>query len=440
MSYSASPDPMPLSAGSVVAGKYRLQRLLAEGAMGMVVEATHLQLDRRVALKFMRASIVEHPVAVSRFLREARAAARIQSDYVARVFDVDTLDDGSPYLVMEYLEGEDLESLLQRSGALPLEQVVDYAIQACFGLAEAHARGVVHRDLKPANLFLARLSDGSVRVKLLDFGISKLIPVGGVADVAMTCTQAVMGTPLYMSPEQLRSSTNVDPRTDLWSMGVILYEMIRGAPPFDGDSLAEVCARIMTDRPPPLALGTEGLAAVIMRCLEKEAARRFSDAGALARALAPFGSSEERATAGRIPTEASTSFGSFHSSRPGTHSSLHAFVGGLAVVATIALGVVVMRQDPSEIAPRAASSPATAPRTARPTPPVPVVVPSVAPSASAAAVYEPPETTATTAAASTSLPTPRPRPRWRPAPVAAAAQSPVRTAPRSRTDEFGGRD
>src|ERR1700730_15922121 len=121
MSNIAFPDPMPLSAGSVVAGKYRLERLLAEGAMGVVVEATHLQLDRRVALKFMRTSIVEHPVAVARFLREARAAARIQSDYVARVFDVETLDDGSPYLVMEYLEGEDLETLLRRSGTLPMD-------------------------------------------------------------------------------------------------------------------------------------------------------------------------------------------------------------------------------------------------------------------------------------------------------------------------------
>jgi serine/threonine-protein kinase len=296
---------MPFPPGSVLAGKYRVERLLGEGGMGWVVVATHLQLEQRVALKFMHAVHAnEHPDAVGRFLREARAAARIQSEHVARVSDVGTLDNGAPYLVMEYLEGQDLEALLQSRRPIPLTMAVDYAMQACEGLAEAHAAGIVHRDLKPANLFLARRSDGSVRVKLLDFGISKLASAGGVPEVGMTSTQALMGSPLYMSPEQLRSSKNVDRRADIWSMGVILYEMFGGRSPFEADTLPEVCARIMAEPPP--ALGSikpelpPALDGVVTRCLEKDPVRRFPDVASLAQALAPFGPPEARATAERI--------------------------------------------------------------------------------------------------------------------------------------------
>ncbi|HLK35958.1 MAG TPA: serine/threonine-protein kinase [Polyangiaceae bacterium] len=300
-----SSPSMPFAPGTVLAGKYRVERLLGEGGMGWVVVATHLQLEQRVALKFMRASAAANSEGVVRFLREARAAARIQSEHVARVSDVGTLENGAPYLVMEYLEGQDLDALLQSRGALPVAMAIDYAMQACEGLAEAHAAGIVHRDLKPANLFLARRSDGSVRVKLLDFGISKLTPMaGGAQDVGMTSTQALMGSPLYMAPEQMRSSKSVDRRADLWSMGVILYEMLGGRSPFNAETLPEVCARIMTEPAPPLnELGGSvpaELEAVVMRCLEKEPARRFEDASALARALAPFGSAEAHSAAERI--------------------------------------------------------------------------------------------------------------------------------------------
>jgi len=302
---STSPGSNPFPPGTVLAGKYRVERLLGEGGMGWVVVATHLQLEQRVAIKFMHASYTrETTEAVPRFLREARAAARIQSEHVARVSDFGTLENGAPYLVMEYLEGEDLESLLRSRGALPTEVVVDYAMQACEGLAEAHAAGIVHRDLKPANLFLARRTDGSVRVKLLDFGISKLSPSGGVPEVAMTNTQALMGSPLYMAPEQMRSSKNVDGRADIWSMGVILYEMMAGRPPFDGETLPAVCARIMTEPPRPLrTLDTgvsAGLEAAVLRCLEKEPRERFPDVAALARAIAPFGAPEAEIAANRI--------------------------------------------------------------------------------------------------------------------------------------------
>jgi serine/threonine-protein kinase len=296
---------MPFPPGTVLAGKYRVERLLGEGGMGWVVVATHLQLEQRVALKFMReAHVAEAPDAVARFLREARAAARIQSEHVARVSDVGTLESGVPYLVMEYLEGHDLESVLQSKRLLPLSTAVDYAMQACEGLAEAHAAGIVHRDLKPANLFLARRSDGSVRVKLLDFGISKLTQSPGMPDAGMTSTQALMGSPLYMSPEQLRSSKNVDRRADIWSMGVILYEIFGGRSPFEAETLPEVCSRIMAV--PPDTLGSikpelpPGLDGVVMRCLEKDPQRRFPDVASLAQALAPFGPPEARTTAERI--------------------------------------------------------------------------------------------------------------------------------------------
>jgi eukaryotic-like serine/threonine-protein kinase len=303
---TVAPLSMPYGPGTVLGGKYRVERLLGSGGMGWVVVATHLQLEQRVALKFMHAShAATSPEAVSRFLREARAAARIQSEHVARVSDVGTLDDGAPYLVMEYLEGQDLDALLRARGSLAPALAVDYVMQACEGLAEAHAAGIVHRDLKPANLFLARRSDGSTRVKLLDFGISKLMPApGGSPDGSVTSTQALMGSPLYMSPEQMRSSKNVDRRADIWSMGVILYETLGGRSPFDAETLPEVCARILAEPPPPLSTVrpevSPGLAAVVNRCLSKEPQARYPDVAALARALAPFASAEARGAADRI--------------------------------------------------------------------------------------------------------------------------------------------
>ena len=298
---------VPFPPGTVLAGKYRVDRLLGEGGMGWVVVATHLQLEQRVALKFMRASQASaSPEAVGRFLREARAAARIQSDHVARVSDVGTLEDGAPYLVMEYLEGQDLDSLLQTSPTLAIDVAIEYAMQACEGLVEVHAAGIIHRDLKPANLFLARRSDGSVRVKLLDFGISKIAATpGGSADGGgMTSTQALMGSPLYMAPEQMRSSKNVDARADIWSMGVILYEMLGGRSPFGGDTLPEVCARIMAEDPAALRETRPevpvALEAVVLRCLEKDPKRRFPDVATLAQALSAFGHSDSRTAADRI--------------------------------------------------------------------------------------------------------------------------------------------
>jgi eukaryotic-like serine/threonine-protein kinase len=336
---SAPAASMPFPPGTVLAGKYRVDRLLGEGGMGWVVVATHLQLEQRVALKFMRSSASAE--AVARFLREARAAARIQSEHVARVSDVGTLEGGAPYLVMEYLEGRDLDALLQATPSLPVDEAIDYAMQACEGLGEVHAAGIVHRDLKPANLFLARRSDGSVRVKLLDFGISKVASApGGASEGGMTSTQALMGSPLYMAPEQMRSSKAVDARADIWSMGVILYEMLGGRSPFNGDTLPQVCARIMAEPPDPLREIRRGvpaaLEAVVLRCLEKDAQRRFQDVSALAQALAPFGQADARVAADRIARVARRTQPSSADLRPGAAATTGVNPQRLAIAETAA--------------------------------------------------------------------------------------------------------
>jgi serine/threonine-protein kinase len=334
----AGSSSMPYTPGSVLLGKYRVERLLGEGGMGWVVLATHLHLDQRVALKFMhKAQATGSPEGVARFLREARAAARIQSEHVARVSDVGTLEDGAPYLVMEYLEGQDLDSLLRDRHSLPVDLAIDYAMQACEGLAEAHAAGIIHRDLKPANLFLARRSDGSVRVKLLDFGISKMTPAGGSSDGGMTNTQALMGSPLYMAPEQMRSTKNVDRRADIWSMGVIVYEMLAGTSPFGGETLPEICARILAEPPTPLRSGklsvSPSLEAVVLRCLEKEASARYPDVAALAQALARFGAQDAQASADRIGRVLGARASNVPAPRP---SAGGASVAAVAAVSSIA--------------------------------------------------------------------------------------------------------
>jgi serine/threonine protein kinase len=232
---------------------------------------------------------VAHPEAVARFVREARASVRIQSEHVARVLDVGELENGAPYIVMEYLEGIDLAAALASDPPPPVDAVIEYVLQACEAVAEAHSLGIVHRDLKPANLFVAQRADGSPLVKVLDFGISKSLDG---SDHALTKTTSFIGSPLYSSPEQLLSSRSVDARTDIWALGIILYEACAGHVPFTGESVMEVASRVMKLDPVPLdSLRPDlppGLATVIMRCLEKDVARRFATVGDLARALAPY--------------------------------------------------------------------------------------------------------------------------------------------------------
>jgi serine/threonine-protein kinase len=286
--------------GQVLAGKYRVERVLGEGGMGFVVAAHHLQLDTTVAIKLLRPELLSNAEAVARFAREARAAVRIVSQHVARVLDVGTLEDGAPYMVMEFLEGGDLSSVLAARGPLPMDEAVDYVLQACEAIAEAHAMGIVHRDLKPANLFCVRRPDGTSSIKVLDFGISKITGSFGTnaADHGMTKTTALMGSPYYMSPEQMESTRGVDLRTDIWALGVILYELVAGRTPFQGSTLPEICVRIATQQPLPMrslrADVPPALEAIIVRCLEKDRERRYGDVGTLAGALAPFASPRGR--------------------------------------------------------------------------------------------------------------------------------------------------
>ena len=314
--------------GDIIAGKYRIDRVLGAGAMGIVVAAHHLKLDERVAIKFLQPEALANAEAVARFEREARAAVRIKSEHVARVLDVGTFDNGAPYMVMEYLEGGDLAAWLQHRGRLPVEQAVEFVLQALEAIAEAHGLGIVHRDLKPANLFVVRRADGLDAVKVLDFGISKLSLTGEASFVAsdaaglspeqaemreghprsesmsMTRTAMAMGSPYYMSPEQIQSARDVDARTDIWAIGITLWELLTGKVPFGAATIPELCTRICTATLPPLRErwpdAPPGLEQVIARCLEKDRCKRYANVAQLATALGEFGPPRARSSVERI--------------------------------------------------------------------------------------------------------------------------------------------
>jgi len=282
----------PVQLGAIVDDKYRIDAFLGSGAMSVVALAFHLELEQQVAIKFLHAQGLEQYQTAQRFKREARAGARIQSEHVVRVLDVGALPDGCPYIVMEHLKGNDLAQELAQRQRLPAAQAVGHLLEACEAVAAAHGAGVVHRDLKPENLFLAERSDGTRTVKLLDFGISKSLMGHSLTDLALTRTATFMGSPLYMSPEQMRSSRNVDARSDIWSVGAILYEMLSGKQPFYAESIPELCLSVIEDQPEPLRelvpdLPT-GLELIVERCLEKDRERRYATVAEVALALAPF--------------------------------------------------------------------------------------------------------------------------------------------------------
>ncbi len=298
------PKP-PLAIGDVVAEKYRVESILGEGGMGFVFAATHLHLGHRVALKVLNSTSAADREVTERFLREGRAVARLQGEHVARVSDVGTIPTGEPYLVMEFLEGRDLAKELSARGPLPVAEVVEFIAQTCEALAEAHVRGIVHRDLKPANLFLSQKLDGEPLVKVLDFGISK-ITQGDEAVMDsdnITVTSSLVGTPKYMSPEQIQDSRSVDSRTDIWGLGTIFYELLTQNRPFAAPSLALVCVKILHEEvPAPSTIRADippGIDEIIARCLKKQAADRFSNVGELVEALVPF-NPNAKASATRI--------------------------------------------------------------------------------------------------------------------------------------------
>jgi eukaryotic-like serine/threonine-protein kinase len=295
---SDSEASIPFRSGDLIAGKYRVERVLGAGGMGVVVEAMHVDLERKVAVKLIREELAAESSTVERLMLEAKAAAKIRSEHVGKVLDVGKLPSGAPYIVMEYLEGCDLCQLLEGQGALKITQAVDYVMQACEALAEAHAARIVHRDLKPENLFVARQADGSPIIKVLDFGISKQL--GNAERRQLTNPSTAVGSPRYMAPEQMQAG-EVDVRADIWSLGAILYECLSNHAAFDSDTLPGICAQVLSQDPKPLEQRTphvpSRLAEVITRCLKKNRDERFSNIAELADALAPFGT--ERATLSR---------------------------------------------------------------------------------------------------------------------------------------------
>jgi serine/threonine protein kinase len=292
---SSEKEVTSIRPGDVLAGKYRVERVLGVGGMAVVVLARNVQLDELVALKLLHKRTLSNRTAVERFLREARSAAKIKNEHVARVIDVGALADGAPFMVMEYLEGRDLAAWLTHRGPMSVECAVDFVIQALEGVAEAHALNIVHRDLKPANLFCIPRPDGPSTIKVLDFGISKVIHPE-LDSQPITRTRDLLGSPLYMSPEQMQRARDVDSRSDIWSIGIILFELMTGQPPFLGETSMELAIKAATEPTPSMRSRDPRipalLEAVVSKCLEKDPRRRYENVAELAVALAPFASPE----------------------------------------------------------------------------------------------------------------------------------------------------
>jgi serine/threonine-protein kinase len=421
-----------LAEGALVADKYRLKGILGEGGMGLVVSAHHEALDRMVALKVLRKESAKDPVMVERFLREARAAANLRSEHVAHVLDVGTLSTGAPFMVLEYLEGADLSQVLALQGRLPVAVACNYLVQACEAVAEAHAGGIVHRDLKPENLYLTTSLGGADCVKVLDFGVSKVL---GAERAALTTTGVAVGSPVYMAPEQVRGSREIGPRADVWALGVVLYELLTGSLPFEAESLPDLCLKIANEAPQPLPSRRgdvpAALAAVVSRCLEKDPVRRYFDAAELAESLAPFAHTLVRSIASgpRLPSLPDVDPTAVTQSRPTAlpvrrRRRALSWVGGAALAAgaagawlshrpsgasevalaavDAALSVSVFAQPAARLEPEMTSPPALAAVTPSPPSRASAGVPASPPS--------PPRTAATTSGRPTHIavpPTPR---------------------------------
>jgi serine/threonine-protein kinase len=291
--------------GETIAGKYVVEGLCGRGGLAAVLSAMHVGLDQRVAIKMLLPEWSDEPQVVERFLREGRAATRIRSEHVVRVFDVGTLEGGAPYLVLEYLEGHNLDDVLAMWGPLPIPTAVDWILQAAEAIAEAHSYGIVHRDLKPGNLFLTRRADGSACIKVIDFGLSKVTdPRMSSASSKLTRENDVLGSPHYMAPEQLRATRDADTPADVWALGTVLHELLTGQTPFRGETMPELCATVLTQPPPRLSSLRASIPgeieAAVLRCLEKEPGARFANVAELARAIAPFGTAIARESCARI--------------------------------------------------------------------------------------------------------------------------------------------
>jgi serine/threonine-protein kinase len=282
-------ETLPLPPGSIVAARYRLERAIGSGGMGVVARAVRIDDGRAVAIKFIKVARLGHRDAAKRLIREASAAARLESPHAVKVFEVAALDDGAPFVVMEYLEGCTFAEHLHEHGPLPIARACRWIEQICSAIEEAHSRGIVHRDLKPSNLFARRREGGTLAATVLDFGLAKsLLPHR--SEDGTTSQNVVLGSPSYMSPEQIRWQSRLDHRTDIWSLGVVLHELVTGSLPFEGSWSAEIFASVLSELPKPMRLERpdvpDALQAVVARCLRKNPAERFASAAELGRAVA----------------------------------------------------------------------------------------------------------------------------------------------------------
>jgi len=274
-----------LEPGQVLDGKYRIVRLIGEGGMGSVFEGENTFISRRVAIKVLHAAAAGNEAVLKRFEREAQAAGRIGSDHILEVLDLGTLPDGDRYMVMEFLDGEELSARIERMGIIPPRQLASLIRQTLVGLRAAHNADIVHRDLKPDNIFILREKAGHTDyVKIIDFGISKFNALTG--DMSMTTTGAVMGTPFYMSPEQAKGAAGVDARTDLYAIGVIMYEALTGRVPFEGTSFNDLMFKIVLSDAPPLPESVpEDFRAIVHKAMARDASQRFQSADEFLRAV-----------------------------------------------------------------------------------------------------------------------------------------------------------
>ncbi len=343
---------LPVPEGELLGGKYTVERMFAGGGMGIVCHGRHVQLDQPVAIKFLRRTLSGRPSIVQRFLNEARALAALRSEHVVRVMDVGQLESGRPYLVMEHLEGIHLEALLERDGPLSIELSISYVLQVCETLAEAHALGIVHRDIKPENLFLWSGGPTSDTVKVLDFGLAKQL--GTSKALGVTGPQDSLGSPCYMSPEQITTPQLIDSRTDIWSLGVVLYRLLTNTLPFNGASLVEVLSHILNATPKPLqevlpSLDAE-LDAIVRRCLERTPEARYQTMSQLTDALNAYLTERQgllpvpaRDTPVPLLTASTASPGEAKIRIPGVHSRWPIAMVGLIAL----LGVAVFGADRS---------------------------------------------------------------------------------------------
>jgi serine/threonine-protein kinase len=374
--------------GTVLDGKFQIEKALASGAAGDVYEAMHLGLATRVAVKVLRPGIPETAdIRRKRFMREARVAAGLKSEHVVRIYDIVAPPEGPTYIVMELLQGETLAERVRRVGALPVAEAVNFVLQAAKPLGEMHDEAIVHRDVKPSNLFLARDADGKERIKLLDFGVAAFQQPVARADSSLTLSEVVVGTPRYMAPEQVQASKRVDARADVWALGVTLYELLAGTPPFDGQTVLAVLNQIEKREPRRLTeVRSEvpaALADIVHACLTKDPAGRPGSARALAEALGAVTGARASTRRDRRPLVAA---------------------GVLAVLVVVGIAAV-LRHAPEAPAEAAAAPPTpTSPSTPTPTP----------------------TPTSTSMSTSTSISTPR---RVSPKPALRPTKPPVRSSP-----------